>query len=354
MDQPPPPPPSSGPDAPDKETMEAIRRRRVAKLGATPTQTTTDAETPRNSETPPVEDKGKGRENEQSQTATPTESRPQINITRASDSADSNPLAQVTNTDRDSKSQGDTSSELSAGRVGSSRKRPAADIDMAASALASALTAPPARRQATTPRIESIEDYTDNILGHIFRVTVDSNRTTDSHGHKLVFLPNLSQDLQESQQPLKLTIDVIDSAIVEAASLAPANKPVMDYLLPCWKRVTKAIKVLRSPGQEKESVLREARRICFSNCIFAVTMPELFRYLCDRPFGNSWLTPLSAAVNPTQIMTRLCPISYAASRTRAGYVSTSSKKPLPGGMMTKLLSRCSPKPWLTSAASSPP
>jgi ubiquitin conjugation factor E4 B len=271
--------------------MEAIRRRRVAKLGATPSQTTTNTEAPGNPDSPSVEEKGKDRENELPQTPTPTESRPQINITRASERSDSNPSAQVSNTDTESKSRGDTSSELSAGRVGSSRKRPAADIDMAASALASALTAPPARRQATTPRIESIEDYTDNMLGHIFRVTVDSNRTTDSHGHKLVFLPNLSQDLQESQQPLKLTIDVIDSAIVEAASLAPANKPVMDYLLPCWKRVTKVIKVLRSPGPEKESVLREARRICFSNCIFAVTMPELFRYLPRLLFAITRLMP---------------------------------------------------------------
>jgi ubiquitin conjugation factor E4 B len=156
---------------------------------------------------------------------------------------------------------------------------------MAASALASALTSPPARRHAPTPKVESIEDYTDNMLGHIFRVTVDSSRATDSHGHRLVFLPNLSQDLQESGEPLKLTVDILDTAIVEAASLAPAGKPVMEFLLPCWKRVTKAIKVLRSPGPEKEGVLKEARRICFSNCIFALTMPELFRYFfyfCSR------------------------------------------------------------------------
>jgi ubiquitin conjugation factor E4 B len=326
--------------------MEAIRRRRVAKLGAAPSQSTPqNAETPENSASFPGEETAKGREDVQSRTPTPNESRPQINITRAAESSDPSPIAQVANTDAESKPRGDTSSELSAGRVGSSRKRPAADIDMAASALASALTAPPARRHATTPRIESIEDYTDNMLGHIFRVTVDSNRTTDSHGHKLVFLPNLSQDLQESQQPLKLTIDVIDSAIVEAASLAPANKPVMDYLLPCWKRVTKAIKVIRSPGPEKESVLREARRICFSNCIFAVTMPELFRYLVCRFFGITQLMPSRAVVTPTQNMTPWFPTSYAASRMRAAYVSSFSKRPSPGGTKTKPSSLYSPRPW---------
>lgn len=117
------------------------------------------------------------------------------------------------------------------------------------------------------------------MLSHIFRVTADPSRTTDTHGHKLAFLPQLSQDLQESGAPLKLSIDVLDGAIVEAATATPQSIPILDYLLPCWKRVTRMIKLLRNPTPEKLEVLKEARRICFSNCIFALTMPELFRYL---------------------------------------------------------------------------
>lgn len=114
------------------------------------------------------------------------------------------------------------------------------------------------------------------MLSHIFRVTANPDRTTDTHGHKLSFLPGLSQDLQDSGAPLKLSIDVLDGAIVEAATATPQSTPVLDYLLPCWKRVTRTIKLIRNPAPEKLEVLKEARRICFSNCIFAVTMPELF------------------------------------------------------------------------------
>jgi ubiquitin conjugation factor E4 B len=116
------------------------------------------------------------------------------------------------------------------------------------------------------------------MLSHIFRVTVDPNRTTDTHGHKLALLPGLSQDLQDSGDPLKLTVDVLDSAIVEAAAATPESKPILDYLLPCWRRVIKTLRILRTPAPEKLEVLKEARRICFSNCIFALTVPELFRY----------------------------------------------------------------------------
>ena len=120
-------------------------------------------------------------------------------------------------------------------------------------------------------------DYADKMLSQILRITLDPTREADVHGHKLTFLPNLSQDLQESGAPLKLSADVLDSAIVEAATAAPSSRPILDYLIPCWHRVIRAIKVFRGPAPEKEEVLREARRICFSNCIFALTMPELFR-----------------------------------------------------------------------------
>lgn len=65
---------------------------------------------------------------------------------------------------------------------------------------------------------------------------------------------------------------------MEAGSLYPPNEPLFEYFLACWKRVIK-YKILRAPTPEKEEAVKEAKRLCFSNCIFAITMPEMFGYL---------------------------------------------------------------------------
>jgi len=164
-------------------------------------------------------------------------------------------------------------------------KRRASEVDGLAA------TTPP-RKQ--TPREESFEDYSDRILSTIFRVSVDPNKTADGHGHKLIFLSNLSQELADEGAPLKLSVERIEQAIVEGASSIPHNRPLFDYLLPCWKRVNRALKLLRGPAPEKEAMLKEARRLCFSNCIFALTMPELFRYAINpyAPEEAQTLSPL--------------------------------------------------------------
>jgi len=115
------------------------------------------------------------------------------------------------------------------------------------------------------------------VLSNIFRVTVDPSRITDGQGHKLAFLPNLSADLAEEGTPLKLAVGRLEEAIMEAATTVSHDRPLLDYLLPCWKRVVRTLKVFRGPAPEKEALLKEARRLCFSNCIFALTVPELFR-----------------------------------------------------------------------------
>lgn len=125
------------------------------------------------------------------------------------------------------------------------------------------------------------------MLRHIFRVSVDPNQLEDKTGPKPTFLSGLSKDLQESGMPLKVSTDVLDSAILEAATAVPHDRPLLDYLLSCWKRVIRALKLLRAPVPQKEEILREARRICFSNCIFALTMPELFRYTFSICYGSS-------------------------------------------------------------------
>ncbi|KAK0634585.1 ubiquitin elongating factor core-domain-containing protein [Bombardia bombarda] len=155
-----------------------------------------------------------------------------------------------------------------AGSNDDSRKRRATGIDPTSAT-------PPPRKQ-TSMTEEPLEDYTDKVLGNVFRVTVDPKHTTDAHGHKLAFLPNLQQELADEGAPQKLSLDRLEEAIMEIATALPHDKPLLDYLLPCWKRVTRLIKALRSHVPRKGEILREARRLCFSNCIFALTMPELF------------------------------------------------------------------------------
>lgn len=136
---------------------------------------------------------------------------------------------------------------------------------------------PPSKRHAP----ESIEEWTDKTISQIFRITVDENRQTDVHGRKLTYLPDLSADLRgyNLSGTLRLSDDTLEQAILEAATAFPHDKPLMDYMLPCWKRVIQARKSLRATTPEKEIVLQEAKRLCMSYCMFAITLPDLFGYM---------------------------------------------------------------------------
>ncbi|RYP33004.1 hypothetical protein DL767_004915 [Monosporascus sp. MG133] len=154
-------------------------------------------------------------------------------------------------------------------------KRSAPVVDMP-----SANATPPPKKLYTAPKEESLEDWSDRVLSDIFRVTLDEPRAVDSRGNggaKLTYLPELRSELEQSAEPSKLTTSSIDAAILEAARYVPAAKPLLDYLLPCWKRVMRALKTTaRRPNPDRDAVLNEAKRLCMSNCIFAVTMPEYF------------------------------------------------------------------------------
>lgn len=136
-------------------------------------------------------------------------------------------------------------------------------------------SAPPAKK--INAREEPIEDWSDRILGEMFRITLEENSIADPRGSQMLMLPQLRDDLKSSGEPIKLTAQNIDSAILEAATSIPHSKPLLGtYLFPCFKRVMKTISGLRRPTPERQAVLDEAKRLCMSNCIFALTMPELF------------------------------------------------------------------------------
>ncbi|KAI2616310.1 ubiquitin conjugation factor E4 [Hypoxylon sp. NC1633] len=136
-------------------------------------------------------------------------------------------------------------------------------------------TSAPPSKKVHTVREETLEDWSNRVLGDIFRITLDESKT-EGKGIKLTYLPELKAELEQSGEPVKLTAYSIDSAIIEAAKYVPADKPLLDYLLPCWKRVVRASKPARPPPPEREAVLDEAKRLCMSNCIFALTMPDYF------------------------------------------------------------------------------
>jgi ubiquitin conjugation factor E4 B len=136
------------------------------------------------------------------------------------------------------------------------------------------------RSRSETRIGESAEAFEDRTLSAIFRITLEEDQRLDAQGQKLIYLPGVRQELEDLEQPVRLSVGILDQAILEAASNAENQKP-LTYLLPCWKRVSKLYKGFRKPipGEPKYAVIKEARRLCISYCIFAATMPEMFG--CD-------------------------------------------------------------------------
>ncbi|TKA42446.1 hypothetical protein B0A54_06896 [Friedmanniomyces endolithicus] len=131
------------------------------------------------------------------------------------------------------------------------------------------------RPRSKTRETESFEVWQDRNLRSIFRVTLNPEESGDSHGHSFMFLSSTRDDLGDG--PPLLNTEILEGAITEAASHAPGNKP-FEYLLTCFKRVSRGLRSGRFDGEveRKRETLREARRLCMSYCIFAVTMPDLF------------------------------------------------------------------------------
>lgn len=127
---------------------------------------------------------------------------------------------------------------------------------------------------------ESLETWQDRILRQVLRVTLQPEEVKDIHGNPLIFLASARQDITEQQgenaRPM-LSVDVLDGALHEAGGQAP-NGNTFEYLLACFKRVSRTIRSTKYTGPEdpRHGVLREARRLCMSYCIFAVTIPEMF------------------------------------------------------------------------------
>lgn len=124
---------------------------------------------------------------------------------------------------------------------------------------------------------ESLEAWENKALSAIFRLTLDPNINRDSHGNHLHYIGSVRSDLEDQNAPIALSTAILDQAILEAASSLVKISP-LDYLLGCWKRVSRQHRALKGAPAEgpKYEIIKEARRLCMSYCMFAVTMPEMF------------------------------------------------------------------------------
>jgi len=126
-------------------------------------------------------------------------------------------------------------------------------------------------------RQETIEQWEDKTLRSVFRLSLDPAQTRDIHGQTLHGLPGLRQELQDENKDIRLTTESLEQAIMEAGSNLGKLAP-HDWLLACWKRVTRISKAVkeRTPENRKWTIIHEARRLCMSWCIFSITTPEIF------------------------------------------------------------------------------
>lgn len=108
-------------------------------------------------------------------------------------------------------------------------------------------------------------------------MTLSPEMHVDGHGHQLRYLPGTRAELDDQGGPPRLKVSMLDQALLEVAS-GLNHVTGLDYLLACWKRVSRQLRSMKSGSSDdpKVKVIREARRLCMSYCIFAFTMPEMF------------------------------------------------------------------------------
>jgi len=249
---------------PHEATAEAddiqIRNKRLAKLGSqAPAIPSTDQggsseATMSSSSRESAEPLQNGASTEKEQT------RPKINILKAHSPVDAseNPFAQLSPKPASNGSPGmNITSTNGRGVTPMKRDRPGSSSG---------------RPSSRSP--ESAEESEDKVLRGIFRLSLDARSRQDSHGHPLHYIGGVREELEQQGGSIKLKTANIDQALLEAASNLERESP-LDYLLGCWKRVAKQLRGLK-PEDTRYEIVKEARRLCMSYCIFAVSMPDMF------------------------------------------------------------------------------
>lgn len=113
----------------------------------------------------------------------------------------------------------------------------------------------------------------------MFRFSLDPEVKQDANGYPLRYLKELHQELEKEGKELRMSTGVLEPAIVEALSYIPLRITPLDYMLGCWKRLSRlnrGFKKRNPDDNRKWQIVQEARRLCMSWTIFAILSPELF------------------------------------------------------------------------------
>lgn len=165
-------------------------------------------------------------------------------------------------------------------------------------------TTQPSSKRSRVGGAISIETWEHQTLCSIFQLTLDEDTKTDTAGARLNYLPGVRSDLEAESAELRISQNNLDQALVEAGSNAAEGK-CFSYFLACWKRVIRQLRGSAKrddPTGERLSLLQEAKRICMSYCIFAVTMPEMFG---EEPAASNPLT--DALIRDSDCDAGICP-----------------------------------------------
>ncbi|KAI9845367.1 MAG: hypothetical protein M1838_001767 [Thelocarpon superellum] len=124
---------------------------------------------------------------------------------------------------------------------------------------------------------EPIEVWEDRLLTAVFRVTLRPDVLQDAHGNRLHYVPSTRAELEEQHATLRISVAVLEQAILEAATEVQDETP-LHYLMGCWKRVIRQARATKTarPDDPRQAIVKEARRLCFSYCIFSVSLPDMF------------------------------------------------------------------------------
>ncbi|CAK7262469.1 Ubiquitin conjugation factor E4 [Sporothrix epigloea] len=248
------------PPEPTLPSAEQMRARRLAKLGGGQTSSTTSTDRAGSSSDKTGSPVSRPAASPTIPNTLPSSTTPKISITPRPAPAQS--------------SSGKHKHTQSTEREVSSSKRKQLDVPYQPSSAAKVATPAPNPVNAA----EALADWTNTTISSVLRVTVLPDQTKDRHGAALTLLDDLRGEILErnsgnEEKPLRLTVDDIDPAFLEACSKLSHKKPLLDYLLPVYKTVNKMLKG-RTAVPQRVTVLQETKRLCMSNIVFALTMPE--------------------------------------------------------------------------------
>lgn len=123
---------------------------------------------------------------------------------------------------------------------------------------------------------ETMEQFEDKTLRSIFRLTFEPSPAKDGPNAHFP-LPGLREELESDGKELRLSIDSLEQAIMEGGQNLGKLTP-HDWLVGSWKRVNRFSRNIKDKTAEnlRWNIVAEAKRLCMSWTIFALTLPDMF------------------------------------------------------------------------------